>query len=52
MSAVLYAISQAMPFEGDCVTVAYASSNPGYNLDADPAPPLNDVIASAGPGCS
>jgi hypothetical protein len=51
MSAVQYAISQAVPFGGDCVTVAYASGNPGYDVDSDPAPPLADVIASAGPGC-
>jgi len=51
MSAVQYALSQAVPFGGDCVTVAYAKDNPGYDTGSDPAPPLNDVIASAGPGC-
>lgn len=51
MSAEQYALSQAVPFGGDCVTVAYASSNPGYDVDSDPAPPLSDVIAQAGPGC-
>jgi hypothetical protein len=51
MSAVQYALSQVVPFGGDCVTVAYASDNPGYDTDSDPAPPLNDVIAEAGPGC-
>jgi hypothetical protein len=51
MSAVQYALSQAVPFGGDCVTVAYASDNPGYDTGSDPAPPLSHVIAQAGPGC-
>lgn len=36
---------------GECTTIALASDNPGYNVNAAPAPPLNDVIESAGPGC-
>ena len=36
---------------GECTTIAKASDNPGYNLNAVPAPPLKDVIESAGPGC-
>lgn len=36
---------------GECTTIALASSNPGYNLNAVPAPRLKDVIESAGPGC-
>jgi len=37
--------------QGECTTIALASDNPGYNADANPAPPLKHVIASAGPGC-
>jgi hypothetical protein len=36
---------------GECTTIALASDNPGYNVNAIPAPPLKDVIESAGPGC-
>ena len=36
---------------GECTTIALASDNPGYNVGAVPAPPLRDVIESAGPGC-
>jgi hypothetical protein len=36
---------------GECTTIALASRNPGYNVSAVPAPPLKDVIMSAGPGC-
>jgi hypothetical protein len=37
--------------DGECTTIALASDNPGYNVNATPAPPLKDVIKSAGPGC-
>jgi hypothetical protein len=36
---------------GECTTIALASDNPGYDVNAIPAPPLKDVIESAGPGC-
>jgi len=36
---------------GECSTIALASDNPGYNVNAVPAPPLKNVIESAGPGC-
>lgn len=35
----------------DCATVALASDNPGYDVNADSAPRLKHVIESAGPGC-
>lgn len=37
--------------DGECTTIALASSNPGYDPDAVPAPPLKHVIEAAGPGC-
>ena len=36
---------------GYCTQVAYASDNPGYDLNADPAPPLKHMIAAFGGGC-
>ena len=37
--------------DGECTTIARASDNPGYDVNAIPAPPLKDVIESAGSGC-
>ena len=37
--------------QGECTTIALASSNPGYNVNASSAAPLKGVIESAGPGC-
>ena len=51
MSAIHYALSTALPFDDACTTVAYVADNPGYDPGAAPSPPLNDVIAEAGPGC-
>jgi hypothetical protein len=36
---------------GECTTIALASSNPGYNVNAASPAPLKGVIESAGPGC-
>jgi hypothetical protein len=36
---------------GECTTIAWASDNPGYDVNQIPAPPLKKVIESAGPGC-
>jgi hypothetical protein len=36
---------------GECTTIAWASDNPGYDVNKIPAAPLKDVIESAGPGC-
>lgn len=43
--------AQAGQADGECTAIALASKNPGYNVDTVPAPPLKDVIESAGPGC-
>jgi len=37
--------------QGECTTIARARANPGYDVNATPAPPLRRVIMSAGPGC-
>jgi hypothetical protein len=36
---------------GDCTQVAYAASNPGYQLTTSPAPPLKKVLVAKGPAC-
>ncbi|HMH94177.1 MAG TPA: hypothetical protein VK586_24235, partial [Streptosporangiaceae bacterium] len=37
---------------GECTTIALASDNPGIDVyTSTAAPPLRDVIESAGPGC-
>jgi hypothetical protein len=33
---------------GSCTQVAYARDNPGYDVNADPAPPLRHMIAEFG----
>jgi hypothetical protein len=37
--------------QGECTSIALASANPGYNVNASPAPPLRKVLMRAGPGC-
>lgn len=36
---------------GDCTEAAWASDNPGYNVDADPAPKLKHIQLEIGPAC-
>lgn len=36
---------------GNCVLIALASTNPGYDVDAEPAPKPRRVIARIGPSC-
>jgi hypothetical protein len=36
---------------GYCTEVEWADSQPNYNVDADPAPPLKDVVEEVGPAC-
>lgn len=36
---------------GFCSAVAFASDNPGYNVDAEPAPWLQHIINEVGAGC-
>ena len=43
--------AEAGQADGECTTIALASKNPGYDVNEVPAPPLKDVIESAGPGC-
>ena len=34
---------------GDCTQVGYVADNPGYNQNATPAPPLDEITASKRP---
>ncbi len=43
--------AEAGQADGECMTIARASDNPGYDVNAVPAPPLKRVAESAGPGC-
>ena len=36
---------------GYCTTAAWASNNPGYNVNATPAAPLQDIEVAVGPAC-
>lgn len=36
---------------GNCVLIALASTNPGYDVNAEPAPKPRHVIARIGPSC-
>jgi hypothetical protein len=36
---------------GDCTQIALASDNPGYDVNAAPAPPLKHVANEVGPAC-
>ncbi|MFE3522235.1 hypothetical protein ACFXOD_11675 [Streptomyces sp. NPDC059161] len=45
-------LEQTSPKEaGDCLEAAWASDNPGYNVDAEPAPRLKKVQVAVGPAC-
>jgi hypothetical protein len=46
MTSVDFAIASAPQGKGHCTEVALASDNPGYNVEAKPAAPLEKVIAS------
>jgi hypothetical protein len=48
VTAVEYVLRGNTNLPGFCTQVAYASTNPGYDDNAVPAPPLKDVVATAG----
>ena len=50
-TSVQLMIATAPTGPGDCTQVGYVLDNPGYNVNATPAPPLEKVAASAGPAC-
>jgi hypothetical protein len=45
-------LEQTSPKEaGDCLEAAWASDNPGYIVDAEPAARLKKVQVAIGPSC-
>lgn len=45
-------VQETSPTEpGDCTEAAWASDNPGYNVDATPARRLKHVYVAVGPAC-
>lgn len=44
-------IATAPAAPGSCTWVGYVADNPGYDVNAMPAPPLRHVAASAGGSC-
>lgn len=46
-----FTLASAGTASGECTTVGYVSGNPGYDVNAAPAPALKGVAGEAGPGC-
>lgn len=44
-------ISASPPGAGTCTQVGYVADNPGYDVNATPARPLENVVAETGPAC-
>jgi hypothetical protein len=44
-------ISASPPGAGNCTQVGYVADNPGYDVNATPARPLENVVAETGPAC-
>jgi hypothetical protein len=51
LTSVQMQMAAAPMIAGACTQVGYVKDNPGYDVNADSAPPLKKVIESAGPGC-
>jgi hypothetical protein len=51
LTSVQLMIATAPPGPGQCTQVGYVKDNPGYNPDATPAQPLNEIAAESGASC-
>jgi hypothetical protein len=51
LTSVQMEIAASPPGAGNCTQVGYVADNPGYDVNATPAPPLEDVAAETGPAC-
>jgi hypothetical protein len=51
LTSVQMEIAASPPGAGNCTQVGYVAENPGYDVNATPAPPLEDVAAETGPAC-
>jgi hypothetical protein len=51
LTSVQFTIAGVPQTAGNCTQVGYVTDNPGYNPNATPAKPLNQVVAQSGPAC-
>lgn len=51
LTGVQMIIAAAPRVPGTCTQVGYVADNPGYDVNADSAPPLDNVIDQVGPAC-
>jgi hypothetical protein len=51
LTSVQMMIATAPQTAGNCTQVGYVADNPGYDVNAASAPPLEDVVAETGPAC-
>jgi hypothetical protein len=51
LTSVQMMIATAPSVPGACTWVGYVTDNPGYDVNATPAPPLRNVAVAAGPAC-
>lgn len=51
LTSVYMEIAASPPGAGNCTQVGYVADNPGYDINAQIAPPLEHVAAETGPAC-
>jgi hypothetical protein len=51
LTSVQMIIATAPQTSGNCTQVGYVTDNPGYDPNANVAPPLKHVVAQTGPAC-
>lgn len=51
LTSVQFTIAAAPLTSGNCTQIGYVADNPGYDVNANVAPPLTRVVAQAGPAC-
>jgi hypothetical protein len=51
LTSVQMMIATAPQSQGTCTQVGYVADNPGYDVNADTAAPLKNVVAQTGPAC-
>ena len=51
LTSVQMEIAASPPGAGNCTQVGYVADNPGYDINAQVAPPLEHVAAETGPAC-
>jgi hypothetical protein len=51
LTSVQMMIAASPPGPGQCTQVGYVNDNPGYDPDATPAKPLEEIAAQTGTAC-